>query len=318
MYVYICIANASFLLLFEGFHKSKQANKSKWISGELAGTGQRRNRQMRSSRALAQHDQPGMRPDASKNFTREECLSIERGSSVRRSAKVVNVQETNPAYLHCAVPHATENLVAWTRLSDDALLTAGGQSFTSDVRFQISPKRHAKDWVLIIRRVQISDSGCYLCEVNTDPASTLYPVFLNVLPTQELVSKSMAPHKSSAKLMVKMQGNALFLNCSVEMADKELMPTTVTWTRDSNVIELNDETKYQSDYQIQDHQITYQLRINSVSHIDDGLYACEGESVPRASQMVRLNSNGATRPNSITTLSLLILLFYLFTNRLIK
>lgn len=41
--------------------------------------------------------------------------------------------------------------VAWTRLTDEALLTAGGQSFTSDTRFQISPKREARDWVLNIR-----------------------------------------------------------------------------------------------------------------------------------------------------------------------
>ena len=40
--------------------------------------------------------------------------------------------------------------VAWTRAGDQALLTAGQQSFTSDPRFQVS-KKTDEDWILIIR-----------------------------------------------------------------------------------------------------------------------------------------------------------------------
>jgi hypothetical protein len=71
--------------------------------------------------------------------------------------------------------------VAWTRLSDDALLTVGRRPFSSDSRFQISPKRDARDWILNIRRVQKSDTGCYLCEVNTEPQSSIFTVYLNVV-----------------------------------------------------------------------------------------------------------------------------------------
>ena len=38
-----------------------------------------------------------------------------------------------------------------------------------------------------------------------------------------------------------MQGDALHLNCTVGMVDKELMPTTVIWTRNSQQLDLNDE-----------------------------------------------------------------------------
>lgn len=31
------------------------------------------------------------------------------------------------------------------------------------------------------RRVEKSDSGCYLCEVNTEPKSIVYAVYLNVI-----------------------------------------------------------------------------------------------------------------------------------------
>uniref|UniRef100_A0AC34QC86 Ig-like domain-containing protein n=1 Tax=Panagrolaimus sp. JU765 TaxID=591449 RepID=A0AC34QC86_9BILA len=174
-------------------------------------------------------------------MSREQCLSLERNNSVRRSSKVVTVAETNPAYLHCTVPHASDYLVAWTRLSDDALLTAGSQSFTTDVRFQISPKRQARDWVLIIRRVQLSDAGCYLCEVNTEPMSTFYPVYLEVRPEEQEKTKPAVIPKQSAQLMIKMDNNALYLNCTVGTNEKQLMPTTVIWTRNSEQLDLNDE-----------------------------------------------------------------------------
>lgn len=41
--------------------------------------------------------------------------------------------------------------VAWTRVNDEALLTAGELSFTTDPRFQVSLKPSESDWVLIIR-----------------------------------------------------------------------------------------------------------------------------------------------------------------------
>lgn len=33
----------------------------------------------------------------------------------------------------------------------------------------------------IFRSVQLSDEGCYLCEINTEPLSTLIPVYLSVI-----------------------------------------------------------------------------------------------------------------------------------------
>lgn len=39
------------------------------------------------------------------------------------------------------------------------------------------------------RRAQISDSGCYLCEVNTEPVSTLFPVYLNVVRKSKMNKK---------------------------------------------------------------------------------------------------------------------------------
>ncbi|KHJ84163.1 hypothetical protein OESDEN_16127, partial [Oesophagostomum dentatum] len=54
-----------------------------------------------------------------------------------------------PAYLHCRIPDGSNHMVAWTRSSDQALLTAGQHSFTSDPRFQVSRKSDT-DWILIL------------------------------------------------------------------------------------------------------------------------------------------------------------------------
>ncbi len=85
------------------------------------------------------------------------------------------------------------------------MLTAGEQSFTSDPRFQVSVKASENDWVLIIRyvvstrkrgitvfrrRTEKSDTGCYLCEVNTEPSSHIYPVYLNVIGKDSLNTSS--------------------------------------------------------------------------------------------------------------------------------
>lgn len=66
--------------------------------------------------------------------------------------------------------------------------------------------------------------------------------------------------------------------------------------------------EYHTDSQVNDHNIVYTLQINEVSNNDDGLYACEGDSVPRAAQMVHFNSNNTALPPFISYFVMLIIL----------
>uniref|UniRef100_A0A915DMK3 Ig-like domain-containing protein n=1 Tax=Ditylenchus dipsaci TaxID=166011 RepID=A0A915DMK3_9BILA len=162
--------------------------------------------------------------------------------------------------------------VAWTRLTDDALLTAGGRSFTTDARFQISPKRQARDWVLIIRRVQLSDEGCYLCEINTEPLSTLIPVYVEVIAENES-PQDCRPHKKETPILEQWKPDLS------SGRDSSAAISEVMWTRDNNPIDLSDDTKYFTEIILDGNNkgLIYILRIADASSFDDGLYACEGE-----------------------------------------
>uniref|UniRef100_A0A1I7ZG06 Ig-like domain-containing protein n=1 Tax=Steinernema glaseri TaxID=37863 RepID=A0A1I7ZG06_9BILA len=243
------------------------------------------------------------------SIAEKECLLMERGNHTHRHmSRTITVYENDPAYLHCKIPAQGKHLVAWTRVSDEALLTAGQQSFTSDARFQVSV-RASNDWVLIIRRVERSDEGCYLCEVNTEPTSTIFPVFLRVTekPSSEAaqVAESSLPHKKSSKLLARMNGDEVILNCTVEV-DGESSPE-VKWTKDGRLIKIDDSQKYISKVKRGSNVMVHELRIRSPSSSDDGYYACEGQNIPRSAQMVHVNTSSSqvqtvARISSVLTL----------------
>uniref|UniRef100_A0A1I7ZG97 Ig-like domain-containing protein n=1 Tax=Steinernema glaseri TaxID=37863 RepID=A0A1I7ZG97_9BILA len=256
------------------------------------------------------------------SIAEKECLLMERGNHTHRHMsrdprttdrdprllQTITVYENDPAYLHCKIPAQGKHLVAWTRVSDEALLTAGQQSFTSDARFQVSV-RASNDWVLIIRRVERSDEGCYLCEVNTEPTSTIFPVFLRVTekPSSEAaqVAESSLPHKKSSKLLARMNGDEVILNCTVEV-DGESSPE-VKWTKDGRLIKIDDSQKYISKVKRGSNVMVHELRIRSPSSSDDGYYACEGQNIPRSAQMVHVNTSSSqvqtvARISSVLTL----------------
>ncbi|VBB33464.1 unnamed protein product [Acanthocheilonema viteae] len=193
--------------------------------------------------------------------------------------RIVQVSLHEPAYLHCTIPHLKQNMVAWTRLRDEALLTAGEQSFTTDSRFQISLKPSEVDWMLIIRRVERSDSGCYLCEVNTEPRSTVYAVYLNVI-------------ERTTNLMANMIGNEVLLNCTITISNETNdINDEVEWWRDGQLIDFKNTKKYISKVKRDSRTIIHTLRILSASSDDDGSYSCKTIDAPESIHMLHVNTS---------------------------
>ncbi|VDK88707.1 unnamed protein product, partial [Onchocerca ochengi] len=224
-----------------------------------------------------------------------ECALMERtDENGQRSPgsiqqRIVQVTLHEPAYLHCTIPHLRQNMVAWTRLRDEALLTVGEHSFTTDSRFQISHKPSEADWMLIIRRAESSDSGCYLCEVNTEPRSTVYAVYLNVIEKHN-VKPSSSPAKRTANLMANMIGDEVLLNCTI-MIGAETNGTNgeVEWWRDGQRIDFKNTKKYISKIKRNSRTIVHTLRILSASSEDDGSYSCKTVDSPESTHMLHVN-----------------------------
>ncbi|CAG9540391.1 unnamed protein product [Cercopithifilaria johnstoni] len=205
--------------------------------------------------------------------------------------RIVEVSLHEPAYLHCTIPNLKQNMVAWTRLRDEALLTAGEQSFTADSRFQISLKQSEVDWVLIIRRAERSDSGCYLCEVNTEPRSTIYAVYLNVIETRNLKASSL-PAKHTTNLMVNMIGNEVLLNCTITIGSETNNTNDgVEWWRNGKLIDFKNTKKYISKIKRDSQTIIHTLRILSASSEDDGSYTCKTIDAPESTHILHVNTS---------------------------
>ena len=103
---------------------------------------------------------------------------IFKGTSIRpepgfvgSSLKNVTVPEGRDIILSCTVKNLDEHKVAWIHLDRSAILTVDKQVITRNARIGVSHEgRHT--WNLHIRDVQRSDSGAYMCQINTAKAKT--------------------------------------------------------------------------------------------------------------------------------------------------
>ncbi|PIC41591.1 hypothetical protein B9Z55_008956 [Caenorhabditis nigoni] len=236
------------------------------------------------------------------------CLRQERSRVENPSQTIVNVVAENPAYLHCSVPPDAEHEIAWTRVSDGAILTAGNRTFTRDPRWQVS-KKSANIWVLNLRRAEHQDSGCYLCEIN-DKHNTVYAVYLKVLDPPLPSPASL--QKKSTKLMANMSGDEVVLNCTVTSTDKTDNDIDVVWTRDGNSINFNNTEKYILKVKRDAGVVIETMRIRKATMEDDGNYACEHSS-QKASQIVHINKAEAQIANYSSPSASLLLSMFLTT-----
>ncbi|CAI5445264.1 unnamed protein product [Caenorhabditis angaria] len=242
-----------------------------------------------------------------------DCLRQERSTVENPSQRIAQVIVENPAYLHCSVPSDAEHEIAWIRLNDGALLTAGNKSFTTDPRFQIS-RKNTNDWVLNLRRSEYSDTGCYLCNIN-DKDNTVYAIYLTVMEPP-LPSPS-ALHKKATDLMANWEGDSVILNCTVTAVDDKNIPSSnsnsdpeddVIWTRDGKRMNLNDTDKYNLKVKRDASIIVETVRIKKATREDNGEYACSHQK-QQASHRINIDRSSSKLQITIAIFSSLSLAF---------
>nr|CAD2137808.1 unnamed protein product [Meloidogyne enterolobii] len=257
-----------------------------------------------------------------------ECLRLEQTfnnhQNKNKKSQIISVIEGMPAYFHCPrlfKENEEENnlKIAWTRIRDMALLAVGASSFTADFRFQVSkPRDKYSDWVLILRRTELDDKGCYICEINTEPSSIIIPIYLKVIKLE---------YKAKLESRIE-EGTILLLNCTIERIKENnnenyfninLINSTeeeeenssffwpnIVWSKDEKLLELeeNENKKYSTNINFinnNHNSAIYTLRIKYLNSKDNGIYKCEGDKIIKSEQIIYLpllnNSSFKTKFN---------------------
>ncbi|XP_046635229.1 zwei Ig domain protein zig-8-like [Daphnia pulicaria] len=134
----------------------------------------------------------------------------------------VTVRMTIPhggvAHLPCPVRQLGNKTVSWVKYSEDSvqLLTVGNGTYSNDNRLAIA-WRYPGNWTLQISSVELQDTGCYQCQVNTHPPIGLF-VYLHIRgPAVAIVDE----RNVSVREAVFKSGALVRLVCQVRQADRD-------------------------------------------------------------------------------------------------
>ncbi|XP_071524519.1 lachesin-like [Panulirus ornatus] len=158
--------------------------------------------------------------------------------------------------LSCVVDNLGTYKVAWIAFDKSAILTVQDHVITRNPRVNVTHDGH-RTWTLHLSRVNATDAGTYMCQVNTIVAKSLFGV-LNVVVPPYIVDS-----ESSGDVMVQ-EGNNITLTCSATGT-----PTpSITWRREDHLkINLN-KTHAVTEYN------GASLQLGRVSRMDMAAYLC--------------------------------------------
>ncbi|GLV31737.1 defective proboscis extension response 7 [Carabus blaptoides fortunei] len=200
------------------------------------------------------------------------------------------------ALLPCVVRNLGDRVVSWIRTRDLHILTTGNHIFTSDNRFELVQKEHIDFWGLKIKKAQLSDSGKYECQVNTDPKMN-FAVMLTVTESHmhdsPMVESGWHEGSSVASIQGPREqyvrvGSTITFTCVISRREASAVTHRATpvsraqlkWThagRDVTFQSSRGGISVDTDYR--DSQITSRLTIAMVTHEDGGNYTCRDADV---------------------------------------
>lgn len=123
---------------------------------------------------------------AAEGGTSTTATTTMRSPSIRNTANAARAfTEGEDALMTCVVTDLGQYTVMWSRLDHNkkTILTIRDMKITTDKRIQVlhdtAPRYNSSVirpggdvWVLVIKQVEASDSGVYVCEVNSNPSLT--------------------------------------------------------------------------------------------------------------------------------------------------
>ncbi|KAK2583265.1 hypothetical protein KPH14_009275 [Odynerus spinipes] len=125
------------------------------------------------------------------------------------------------AIFTCIVENLGPYKVAWLRVDTQTILTIASHVITKNHRIAVTHSGH-RAWFLHIRETRESDRGWYMCQVNTDPMSSITG-FLEIVVPPDILD-----YPTSTDMEVR-EGSNVTLRCAATGTPKP----TVTWRREA-------------------------------------------------------------------------------------
>ncbi|XP_069180911.1 lachesin isoform X2 [Procambarus clarkii] len=167
------------------------------------------------------------------------------------------VSEGRNVRFACRVDNLGTHKVAWIHYENSAILTVSSHVITRNERITVTRDKHQKTFYLHINDVRETDTGKYMCQINTASAMTIAG-YLTVVVPPDIVDQE------SSGDVIAQEGNDIKLRCRARGSPKP----TVTWKReDGQNINVNKSTtvlEYEGEV----------LRLSKVSRMDMGAYLC--------------------------------------------
>ncbi|KAH8272139.1 hypothetical protein KR018_002179, partial [Drosophila ironensis] len=162
----------------------------------------------------------------------------------------------------CVVDNLGPYRVAWIKSDSKAILGIHTHMVSLNPRLSVTHNGH-NTWKLHISRVQINDSGSYMCQVNTDPMKSLSGYLDVVVPPDILNGPDQNVEEG-----VSIEGGSISLICSATGVPKP----KVQWRReDGKDIILRSEIREKQAMKIVEGE---KLTLTSVHRTDMGGYNC--------------------------------------------
>ncbi|XP_063698273.1 zwei Ig domain protein zig-8 [Culicoides brevitarsis] len=168
----------------------------------------------------------------------------------------ITVTVGQTGFLNCRVERLGDKDVSFIRKKDLHILTAGTLTYTSDQRFTVLRRENPSMWTLQIKYPQISDSGTYECQINTEPKMSLSYTF-NVV---ELKAQILGPNDLYVK-----SGSQIIINCKLTQGPHDL--GSILWYKGNEIV----DTSIQQNSISQINNKKYHDRISIETDWSDGL-----------------------------------------------
>ncbi|XP_045496304.1 lachesin-like [Colias croceus] len=170
------------------------------------------------------------------------------------------VTQGRDVHFTCVVNHLSNYRVAWIKSDSKAILAIHTNMVALNPRLSVTYNNH-NTWKLHVSNVQASDSGTYMCQVNTDPMKSQMG-HLSVLIPPDIVDT--ATEGSSAR-----EGGSIRLTCTAT----GVPAPTVLWRRENHqpIVFRHDGGR---EKKVLDNFKGESLELSHVQRADMGAYYC--------------------------------------------